>query len=458
LQDERDAFFQRIALAFLFAMTAFDENTAPDSGARETDNSSDQAVSKSDARLLHHPRVLALLEQGAREGVVSYGQINELLGDLQIDELAAELLFEALENRGIEIGEDEASENAAPASGNGVKAPQSPRPSQHRDLDDVLASIEGMFGSPAETVATESGETPVVDDVDEESGAAVEDALTQYMNQMGRVPLLTADEEKRLARLIRDGSPEEQAWARQKLVESNLRLVVYIARRYAGRATLPLLDIVQEGNIGLMRAVDRFDPERGHRLSTYATWWIRQSINRAIAAQARAIRLPGHLSDAIQKLYRLQRELSQTLGREPTRYELAESAGMTVSQVDEAMRAVAEPLSLETPVSDEDATELGEFVSDPEADTPMAAVSRSELKEQIQEALGNLSERERAIVEQRFGIGEYADEGPRTLEDIAHRMKLSRERVRQLEVRALRKMRRRTHGTSLEGVFFDFEA
>jgi RNA polymerase primary sigma factor len=411
--------------------------------------------------LLSQPRVHDLLEQGAREGRVSYGLINDVLGDLQIDEVDAEELFEALENRGIEIVEDEAPSRASTTSATpGASATATPRPStRHRDLDEVLASIEGVIGPPASSLATsgamiagESGAEPTtVEDLDDDvSGAAVEDALTQYMTQMARVPLLTADEEKRLARIVRNGTPEEQATARQKLVESNLRLVVYIARRYAGRAALPLLDIVQEGNIGLMRAVDRFDPERGHRLSTYATWWIRQSINRAISAQARSIRLPAHLSDAIQKLYRLQRELAQNLGREPSRQELADASNMTVTQVDEALRAVAEPLSLETPVSDEDNTELGEFVSDPEADTPITALSRSELRTEISQTLSTLSERERAIIEQRFGIGEYESSGPRTLEDIATRMQLSRERVRQLEVRALRKMRRRTHGLAMD--------
>jgi RNA polymerase primary sigma factor len=416
--------------------------------------------------LLSHPRVHDLLEQGAREGRVTYGLINDVLGDLQIDEVDAEELFEALENRGIEIVEDDAPVRAPSTSaspGAGVTA--TPRPStRHSDLDEVLASIEGVIGPSADSLATsgamiagESGAEPSpVDDLeDDESGAAVEDALTQYMTQMARVPLLTADEEKSLARTVRDGTPEEQAAARQKLVESNLRLVVYVARRYAGRAALPLLDIVQEGNIGLMRAVDRFDPERGHRLSTYATWWIRQSINRAIAAQARSIRLPAHLSDAIQKLYRLQRELAQNLGREPSRQELADAANMTVTQVDEALRAVAEPLSLETPVSDDDNTELGEFVSDPEADTPITALSRSELRTEISQTLSTLSDRERAIIEQRFGIGEYESSGPRTLEDIATRMQLSRERVRQLEVRALRKMRRRTHGLAMNSDFDD---
>lgn len=410
--------------------------------------------------LLSQPRVRELLEQGAREGHVSYGLINDVLGDLQIDELDAEEIFEALENRGIEITEDETpTPKQSVSTATRAASTPAPRPSsRHRDLDDVLASIEGVIGGSSSSLAASSAiiasepgaePAPVEELDDDESGAAVEDALTQYMTQMARVPLLTADEEKSLARTIRNGTPQEQAAARQKLVESNLRLVVYIARRYAGRAALPLLDIVQEGNIGLMRAVDRFDPERGHRLSTYATWWIRQSINRAIAAQARSIRLPAHLSDAIQKLYRLQRELAQNLGREPSRQELADASNMTVTQVDEALRAVAEPLSLETPVSDDDNTELGEFVSDPEADTPITALSRSELRTEISQTLSTLSDRERAIIEQRFGIGEYESSGPRTLEDIANRMQLSRERVRQLEVRALRKMRRRTHGLAM---------
>jgi RNA polymerase primary sigma factor len=280
----------------------------------------DEAPADEAQSLMEQPRVRDLLEQAAREGRVSYGLINDVLGDLQIDETDTEILFEALESRGIEVVEDEAPP-AAPASATAPRATPAPRASsRHRDLDEVLASIEGIIGpSTADLAAsglgseTGGGEAvTVVEDIeDDESGVAVEDALTQYMTQMARVPLLTAEEEKSLARAVRDGTPQESAAARQKLVESNLRLVVYVARRYSGRAALPLLDIVQEGNIGLMRAVDRFDPERGHRLSTYATWWIRQSINRAIAAQARSIRLPAHLSDAIQKLYRLQRELAQ---------------------------------------------------------------------------------------------------------------------------------------------------
>jgi RNA polymerase primary sigma factor len=429
--------------------------------------------------LLTEPRVMRLLEQGERDGAVSYDLINRLLGDLQIDEVEAEALFDALESRGVEVTDEPTTPDSTAASGaEKVRiAPQADpakpttRRSRHRDLDDVLASLEElMIALPGAAIAEDAsptGESAGQSDVgsaaavsaaedieDSLADAPMADALTHYMNQMGRVPLLSQEEEARLARLARHGTPEEQVAARQKLVEANLRLVVHIARRYAARNLLPLLDIVQEGNIGLMRAVERFDPERGQRLSAYATWWIRQSINRAIAEQARSIRLPGHLSAVIQKLQGLQRELAQDLGRQPSRQELAEAAGMTFTQVDEALRAIAAPLSLDKPVGDdEDTVEFGESVADPDSDAPLTALSRDELRRELDRSLEGLSERERAVVTQRFGMGDYAGSGPSSLEDVAARMNLSRERVHQIELRALRKMRRRTRGTALEDIF-----
>lgn len=401
--------------------------------------------------LISHPRVQALISAGAAAGEVSYSAINEVLGDLQVDEEHVETLLEALENRGIAVI-DETPEPIVPtgragghATGGGTAPGGPPKRSRHADLDDALSSLEGLFAE------GDVGSMVRADLLDEDTDApAVEDAFKQYLGQMGRVPLLTAEEELRLARQARGGTESEREAARQKLVESNLRLVVFMARRYAGRSGLPLIDIVQEGNVGLMRAVDRFDPERGHRLSTYATWWIRQSINRAIADQMRSMRLPTHLSGAIQKLQRLQRELTQALGRQPLREELAQAAGMTVRQVDEATRALAQPLSLDAPVGDEEEMELGDLISDPDAITPGASVTRTELREELVRALQGLSDRERIVVLKRFGLGDYASSGPRSLEDIAVEMKLSRERVRQLEVRALRKLRRRSRASALE--------
>lgn len=394
-----------------------------------------------------------LIERGAAVGQVSYEALNRVLGDLQIDEGQVEIILEALENRGIQIV-DEPEEVAAPAIAPPSKAgrevmpatPVTPKRSKHADLDDALASLESMFAAAEGIDAAKAEAETTEEDLD---SPAVEDAYKHYMTQITRVPLLSEAEEMRLANQTKYGTPAEQVAAKQKLVEANLRLVVHIARRYAHRASLPLLDIVQEGNVGLIKAVERFKPERGHRLSTYATWWIRQSINKAISDQLRSIRLPQHLSDAIAKIHRAQRELTQDLGRQPLREEIATAVGMKVSQVEEAL-AVAHPLSLDAPVGEEDDLEFQDILSDPAAtDVPLDMASRAALREEIERVLQGLSERERVIVMKRFGVGDYAATGPRSLEEIADEMKLSRERVRQLEVRALRKLRRPSRSAAL---------
>lgn len=414
--------------------------------------------------LLEQPRVQQLIEQGARDGQVSYGLINELLGDLSVDEDAIESLLEAIERRGIAVVDEQRAApvptNAANSSVAGTAhettgvaptnthAKPTARRGRHTDLDEALASLEEMLAASELPLAAD-----IEDEADAEAGNVVEDAFKQYVQHLGRVPLLSREEELRLARRARSGSPEASAAARQHLVEANLRLVVYLARHYADRTSLPLLDIIQEGNVGLIRAVERYDPERGHRLSTYATWWIRQSINRAIREQVRSIRLPASLSGAIQKLNRLQRELTQTLGRQPSRVELAEVSGLTLVQVEEALRAGAQPLSLETPVGEDQDTELGESVSDPGSDEALDSLSRTELREELQRALVGIGDRERVIILKRFGLGEYAKSGAQSLEDIARDLKLSLERVRQLEIRALRKLRRRSRIAALADVF-----
>lgn len=416
--------------------------------------------------LLDHPRVHDLFVLGAEVGHVSFQSLNDLLtelqtdSDLQPDEDALEILFDALDARDIQVVETQTPKKIKADKPRGAGSTPS---GKNADLDDVLSSLQDLeshllsTGLPL-TPEERSGRQLELEHEEAQTDAGVDDALKQYLNRMGQVPLLTADEEHRLAVQARDGSPEEQIAAKQKLVESNLRLVVSIAKNYNNRTPLPMMDLVQEGNIGLMRAVEKFDAARGHRLSTYATWWIRQRINRAISDQSRSMRLPGHLYGAIQKIHRVQRELSQDLGRPPAREEVAEAAGMTMIQVDEILRAALSPLSLETPVGEDENEELGEILTDEnDDDAPVEALSRSELKRDLATAMEELGERERAILEMRFGLGQYEDGGAQTLEDIAKTMQLSRERVRQLEVRALRKLRRSSHGTALSNFFGEEE-
>jgi RNA polymerase primary sigma factor len=420
--------------------------------------------------LASNPRVKQVIEQGASSGWVTFDDINDLLGDLTIEEADVEVLLELLEHRGIAVVDtppaapEEESTAPAGAPTPKAKAVKPKKPGPNSDLDAVLSSLATLeqslaYDGPerAERKRGDGAKTEERQDDDEDDLPPIEDALRQYLNRMGRVPLLTREEERQLGEIVRQGNGEEQIAAKQKLVEANLRLVVTIARRYAPRTSLPILDVVQEGNLGLIRAVERFDPARGFRLSTYSTWWIRQSINRAIMAHSRSMRLPGHLYEAIQTLNRVQRELAQKLGRQPSRQEVADASGLTVVQIEEAQRAAVQPVSLETPMGDEGDDNLIDMVNDPDAATPGRAVDRRELREQLEQALEALPERERVILMKRFGLGDYEGNGPENLEDIAAEMKLSRERVRQLEIRALRKLRRRSHDTELAEFLTDDE-
>ena len=260
-----------------------------------------------------------------------------------------------------------------------------------------------------------------------------DDAVRMYLKEIGKVPLLTGAEERELAIRMEQGDEE----AKKKLCESNLRLVVSIAKRYLNRG-LSFLDLIQEGNLGLIKAVDKFDYTKGYKFSTYATWWIRQAITRSIADQARTIRIPVHMVETINKLIRISRQLLQELGREPTSEEIAKEMGITVEKVREIKKISQDPVSLETPIGEEEDSHLGDFIPDDDVPAPVEAAAYSMLKEQLMEVLDTLSDREKKVLILRFGL---EDGRPRTLEEVGKEFNVTRERIRQIEAKALRKLR-----------------
>ena len=270
----------------------------------------------------------------------------------------------------------------------------------------------------------------------------LDDPVKLYLREIGRVPLLSSDEEIKLAVKISEGDE----YAKQRLTEANLRLVVSIAKKYVGRG-LPLLDLIQEGNIGLMKAVDKFEYEKGFKFSTYATWWIRQAITRAIADQARTIRIPVHMVETINKLIRVSRQLLQELGREPTPEEIAEEMKMPVERVREILKISQEPVSLETPIGEEEDSHLGDFIKDDNVPVPADAATFTLLKEQLEEVLGTLTEREQKVLTLRFGL---EDGRARTLEEVGKEFNVTRERIRQIEAKALRKLRHPSRSRKLK--------
>jgi RNA polymerase sigma factor, sigma-70 family len=294
------------------------------------------------------------------------------------------------------------------------------------DLDDDLDN-EDENGEKIE------GEEINLNPVELLEGVGTEDPVRMYLKEIGTVPLLTAEEEMELARRKQAGDEK----AKKKLIEANLRLVVSIAKRYTGRG-MSFLDLVQEGNLGLIKGVEKFDPEKGFKLSTYATWWIRQSVTRALADQARTIRVPVHMVETINKMSKMQRKLTLELGYEPSVAELAKALDMTEEKVMEIMQIAREPASLETPIGEEDDSNLGDFVADNNVLTPEDNVESVMLREHIDALLGDLKERERQVIVLRFGL---EDGHPRTLEEVGREFKVTRERIRQIEAKALRKLR-----------------
>ena len=273
-------------------------------------------------------------------------------------------------------------------------------------------------------------------------GVSIEDPVRMYLKEIGKVSLLTADEEIELAKRMEQGDEE----AKKRLAEANLRLVVSIAKRYVGRGML-FLDLIQEGNLGLIKAVEKFDYRKGYKFSTYATWWIRQAITRAIADQARTIRIPVHMVETINKLIRVSRQLLQELGREPTPEELAEEMKMPVDRVREILKISQEPVSLETPIGEEEDSHLGDFIQDDNVPVPADAAAFTLLKEQLIEVLGTLTEREQKVLRLRFGL----DDGrARTLEEVGKEFNVTRERIRQIEAKALRKLRHPSRSRKLK--------
>ena len=272
-----------------------------------------------------------------------------------------------------------------------------------------------------------------------------DDPVRLYLKEIGRFPLLTPEEEISLAVRIRNGDEE----AKRRMTEANLRLVVSVAKRYAGRG-LQLLDLIQEGNLGLMKAAEKFDHTKGYKFSTYATWWIRQAITRAIADQGRTIRVPVHMVETINKTIRVSRQLLQELGHDPREEDIAEVMGQPVEKVREILRIAQEPISLETPIGEEEDSHLGDFIRDEEASDPAEAASRTLLGENLREAMMMLTERERRVLELRYGLG---DEHQRTLEEVGEEFHVTRERIRQIEAKSLRKLRHPSRSNILKGFY-----
>ncbi len=359
-------------------------------------------------------RLENLIAKGRKNGnVIEYQDIAETFKDLNLEEEQYDLIMQVLEQQnGIDIIRVKDDEDEVP--------------------DEDLKSI-----------ADEEAEDPEADlDVSIPDSINIEDPVRMYLKEIGKVKLLTAEEEIELAQRMEEGDE----YAKQRLAEANLRLVVSIAKRYVGRGML-FLDLIQEGNLGLIKAVEKFDYRKGFKFSTYATWWIRQAITRAIADQARTIRIPVHMVETINKLVRVSRQLLQELGREPTPEEIAERMEIPVERVREIMKISQEPVSLETPIGEEEDSHLGDFIQDDNVPVPADAAAYTLLKEQLIEVLGTLTEREQKVLTLRFGL---EDGRARTLEEVGREFNVTRERIRQIEAKALRKLRHPSRSRKLK--------
>ena len=353
-------------------------------------------------------------EAAAKKGVLSNEELMAYFTGVLLTPDQLDHVYEYLENAGVEV--------------------------LSTDESDVLSGE--FFDSEEEEESEEdlSGEIKVPETV------GIDDPVRMYLKEIGKIPLLNAQEEQALAQKITEGSEEEITEAKRKLAEANLRLVVSIAKRYLGRG-LQFLDLIQEGNLGLLKAVDKFDYTKGFKFSTYATWWIRQSITRAIADSARTIRIPVHMVETINRLVRTQRQMLQELGREPTPEELAERLNTPVTRVRDIMQISQEPVSFETPIGEEDDSHLGDFIQDDSSQIPVDAATEKLLHDQLMNVINQLSEREQKVLQLRFGL---LDGKPRTLEEVGKEFNVTRERIRQIEAKALRKLRHPSRSRQLK--------
>ena len=351
--------------------------------------------------------LLALAKK--KKNMLEYQEISDFFSDMQLDAEQFERILDFLETNNIDvlrITEDDVD-------------------------DEMLLEVEEDDEIEVEKI-----------DLSVPDGVSIEDPVRMYLKEIGKVPLLSAEEEIELAKRMELGDAE----AKKRLAEANLRLVVSIAKRYVGRGML-FLDLIQEGNLGLIKAVEKFDYRKGYKFSTYATWWIRQAITRAIADQARTIRIPVHMVETINKLIRVSRQLLQELGREPTPEEIAEEMNMPVERVREILKISQEPVSLETPIGEEEDSHLGDFIQDDNVPVPADAAAFTLLKEQLEEVLGTLTEREQKVLTLRFGL---EDGRARTLEEVGKEFNVTRERIRQIEAKALRKLRHPSRSRKLK--------
>ncbi|MGL5330655.1 MAG: RNA polymerase sigma factor RpoD [Peptostreptococcaceae bacterium] len=359
----------------------------------------------------------SLIEKGKKQGSLTLGEIMEAFSETELDKEQIENLYETLGNLGIEVIENKTE-----------KVEVSFPVDDELDLDVLEDEVNENELSKEEMPM----ELEAID-LSLPKGISIDDPVRMYLKEIGKIPLLKPHEEVELARRMNAGDE----MAKQRLVEANLRLVVSIAKRYVGRGML-FLDLIQEGNLGLIKAVEKFDYEKGFKFSTYATWWIRQAITRAIADQARTIRIPVHMVETINKLIRVSRQLLQELGRDPKPEEIAKEMEMTEDKVREIMKIAQDPVSLETPIGEEEDSHLGDFIPDDDAPAPAEAAAYSLLKEQIEDVLGSLNEREQKVLKLRFGL---EDGRARTLEEVGKEFDVTRERIRQIEAKALRKLR-----------------